>query len=174
MTEDGIVQRMDFFAAPGNGVNTYGIIWDALAPGGLPGAILGRTVAIAITDPHGNYWMGGVMTAPVALSAGDYYLGATGDADSGPDIRAYHLSGLVKRKQGTNFYLVPPNPFGTPNLSSRLEMCIYATYDLPATGMPVGYLKKGLVSGFHCFMSGYLTAKNMGVDPLKLPDGTVF
>ena len=39
---------------------------------------------------------------------------------------------------------------------------------------PTSLLKKGLVSGYHCFMNAYLNAKVGGYDPLKLPDGTLF
>lgn len=37
---------------------------------------------------------------------------------------------------------------------------------------PTALLKKGLVSGFHAFVSQYILATGAGYDPLKLPDGT--
>ena len=44
----------------------------------------------------------------------------------------------------------------------------------PANLWPVSQLKKGFISGYHCFMNAYLRAKVEGFEPLKLPDGTGF
>ncbi len=44
----------------------------------------------------------------------------------------------------------------------------------PVYDYPVNMIKKGLVSGYHCFISAYMHAKVTGHIPLKLPDGTVF
>jgi hypothetical protein len=35
-------------------------------------------------------------------------------------------------------------------------------------------LKKGFLSGYHCFLNAYITAEKEGYIPLKLPDGTIF
>lgn len=43
-----------------------------------------------------------------------------------------------------------------------------------ANPYPTARLKKGFISGYHCFVSAYILAKIGGFDPLKLPDGTVF
>lgn len=43
-----------------------------------------------------------------------------------------------------------------------------------ANPYPVNRLRKDVISGYHCFMGGYIDAKRKGYDPLKLPDGTVF
>ena len=34
--------------------------------------------------------------------------------------------------------------------------------------------KKGLISGYHCFMKQYIDFSNAGLAPLKLPDGTLW
>lgn len=39
---------------------------------------------------------------------------------------------------------------------------------------PINRLNKDVISGYHCFMGGYVDAKRQGYDPLKLPDGTIF
>lgn len=47
-------------------------------------------------------------------------------------------------------------------------------YVPPANNYPVNLLKKGFISGYHCFMSNYISAKIVELTPLKLPDGSVF
>lgn len=44
----------------------------------------------------------------------------------------------------------------------------------PGNPFPIDWLKKKVITGYHCFMGGYLNAKRTGYDPLKLPDGTIF
>ncbi len=44
----------------------------------------------------------------------------------------------------------------------------------PANPYSTSSLKKGFVSGYHCFMNAYIGAKITDLDPLKLPDGTIF
>ncbi len=39
---------------------------------------------------------------------------------------------------------------------------------------PLDRLKKNVISGYHCFMDQYMRASKAGLDPLKLPDGTIF
>jgi len=39
---------------------------------------------------------------------------------------------------------------------------------------PVSLINRDVQSGYHCFVSAYLSAKVAGYDPLKLPDGTIF
>jgi len=53
---------------------------------------------------------------------------------------------------------------------------VYAVYttEAPPTPYPIDLLNKKAISGYHCFMGGYIGAKNAGDTPLKLPDGTVF
>ena len=34
--------------------------------------------------------------------------------------------------------------------------------------------KRGLITGFHCFMKQYVDFTKLGLDPLKLPDGTLW
>jgi len=47
--------------------------------------------------------------------------------------------------------------------------------ELPvAAHYPINRLRKNVISGYHCFMDAYLRAKQTELDPLKLPDGTVF
>lgn len=57
----------------------------------------------------------------------------------------------------------------SPTYRPRLEV----EYTL-APPYPVPWLKKKVISGYHCFMNAYLHAKRKGYDPLKLPDGTTF
>lgn len=47
-------------------------------------------------------------------------------------------------------------------------------YSVPAVAYPKARLNKNRISGYHCFMDAYMRAKREGLDPLKLPDGTVF
>jgi len=81
---------------------------------------------------------------------------------------------------------------GTIAAARRAAYGIYITNDINADGWnlfdrqivwllgeeprpyPVARLKKGFVSGHHCFMSNYITAKVKDYTPLKLPDGTIF
>ena len=39
---------------------------------------------------------------------------------------------------------------------------------------PVNRLRKDVITGYHCFLGAYVSAKREGYDPLKLPDGTIF
>lgn len=64
--------------------------------------------------------------------------------------------------------------FGLSDIAGCSKCEIRVTYESSANPYPTGLLKKGLVSGFHCFLSAYILAKIAGYDPLKLPDGTVF
>ncbi len=69
------------------------------------------------------------------------------------------------------------NPWVTfTQLLSDYSLSVYAVYITvpPLNPYPIDWLKKKLVSGYHCFQGGYLNAKRKGYDPLKLPDGTVF
>lgn len=44
----------------------------------------------------------------------------------------------------------------------------------PGNPYPIDWLKKKVISGYHCFMGGYMDAKRKSYDPLKLPNGTIF
>jgi len=116
------------------------------------------------------------VTPAVFLPAGNYWIACCSNTAGTSQQLCYAPStgGVGKKVPATNQYLSPEAVAQAGGPNSTLLFQVYATYDVVATGLPVGYLKKGLVSGFHCFMSGYLIAKNMGVDPLKLPDGTPF
>ncbi len=47
-------------------------------------------------------------------------------------------------------------------------------YGVEANPYPVSALNKNRISGYHCFMDQYMRANREGLDPLKLPDGTLF
>jgi len=174
LIENGTVSRMDAYLIRGNANNAKLLIYDDGGAGGKPGTLKGYTNTIALPVEGGTNWYGAEMTTPLSLPAGDYWLTAVGDEDSGPDLRADVGSGLISKQVGSNFYAAPPNPWGEEDGSVVANPSIYATYEAGAGTYPVGLLKKGLVSGFHCFMSGYLSAKVAEKDPLKLPDGTPF
>ena len=50
----------------------------------------------------------------------------------------------------------------------------FKKYTAGGAPYPVSELRKGLLSGYHVFMDQYVKAKDQGLDPLKLPDGTPF
>lgn len=47
-------------------------------------------------------------------------------------------------------------------------------YGVEIQAYPIARLNKNRISGYHCFMDQYIRAKRLGLEPLKLPDGTVF
>ena len=64
---------------------------------------------------------------------------------------------------------------GAPNvgLTDLLTLPTEA-YAISTNPYPIAALKKNVISGYHCFMAGYMDAKRKEFDPLKLPDGTIF
>jgi hypothetical protein len=92
--------------------------------------------------------------------------------DSGRTNLLY--SAAIDVTSGRRFrYIFAINSYNTGDSSAA--HAILSNLDLnPTNPYPVGLLKKGLISGYNCFLSAYLSAKIAGYDPLKTPDGAVF
>jgi len=63
---------------------------------------------------------------------------------------------------------------GTNNYPGVHKVEIRITYSEAGPPFPIGRLRKNAISGYHCFLGGYMSAVREDFDPLKLPDGTVF
>lgn len=67
--------------------------------------------------------------------------------------------------------------FLSPNLPSTAYVqirCAYVKIFGVLTAYPISYLKKGLITGYNCFIKAYIDAMLAGYTPLKNPNGTPF
>ncbi len=56
----------------------------------------------------------------------------------------------------------------------KVEIRVTYSETPPPNPYPISRLRKNVITGYHCFMGGYVNAKQDGFDPLKLPNGTPF
>jgi len=142
--------------------------------GGAPNALKAVSGATTWYKADGKQWVEFTFPGGVELDAGDYWFGVVNELYCGyyADILTAGGSGFTVGGSGTDWYNDPPTTF--PGGASTWATIIYAcaTYEVTSNTYPVGLLKKGLASGYHCFMNAYINAKIAGYDPLKLPDGT--
>ena len=141
-------------------------------------------VIIATSQPQSYPNTGGagvqrtcLFTPNVNLSAGVYWFFPVGDSAFAPSCSLSSQAagvGWNKYAGAVDYYNSPVDPFPGGDTPQTWNYCIFGTYSLPSNPWPTDMLKKGLISGYHCFMNQYIRATIEGLDPLKLPDGTVF
>lgn len=144
--------------------------------GGYPAALVAISQPATRLKITGEGWQDFSFTPNIEIAAGDYWIGLMGTNACGMWQDIEFTGGTTKTKTtgGGDWYDNPPNPFPDAALESYYETWNCITYEIYTNAYPVGWLKKELVSGFHCFMSAYILARLNDYDPLKLPDGTLF
>jgi subtilisin family serine protease len=94
---------------------------------GSPGALLGTTSELAFSSTNTAGWYDLVFPSPVALAAGNYWIGMISGATS--SVAAFRYTSVNgSRNYNSNTYTSgPSDPFGTPNTDAE-QMSEYATY----------------------------------------------
>lgn len=118
--------------------NMKGIIYAADGASGAPNTRKAVSPAVAIADNKAAGWVDFEFSSAVSLGAGDYWLGAVGDADA-VGITAYHGG-----SSGGSLYLVvgtyssPEATCPSPPMATGTEkLCVYATYTASGSKMPL-------------------------------------
>lgn len=97
-------------------------------PADAPDALLATSDAVLITSTTFS-WIDFTFPTPVALTAGDYFLGIIGEGATS-DVVQIHCQDIdagINRFNLDTYSDGPSNPFGTPSTSVN-EKSIYATY----------------------------------------------
>lgn len=137
------------------------------------------TEELNLVADNAYHWITFTFATPPALVANqEYLLAIWGSADTGVTrIRydAYSPAMSVEYKTSQTYDTWPDPWHASPSTNSN-DMSAYCTYSAVPSGnpYPVSQLKKGFISGYHCFINAFIRAKVEGFDPLKLPDGTPF
>ena len=98
---------------------------------GTPGALLGTTSQITFQSTQAAGWVDLVFPAPIALNAGNYWIGMISGTSS--HIAAFRYTSVTNsRAYNNDNYAIggATNPFGTPTFDNEL-MSAYATYTTP-------------------------------------------
>lgn len=180
LSEDGLVStiavRLQVPKYPiGSGTYSFKcVVYDD--DSGYPGALQGVSDVQGLPDDSGKQWVTFNYSPVLNLPAGDYWIGVLADRDKGNycDVQTTGDTGYDKATTGATYYTTPPTTYPAGGISFPNLIFICCTYTPSANPYPTARLKKGFISGYHCFMSAYILAKIAGYDPLKLPDGTVF
>ena len=141
-----------------------------------PNELKGESDIQTLQDDTPKAWVVFNFSPGIELPAGDYWIGIIRGAGKGnhTDIKLTGGVRCSKSDAGGDYYNNPPATFPAGGNTDDYLMWLCATYSVTTNPYPTSQLKKGLLSGFHCFMSAYILAKLGGYDPLKLPDGTLF
>ena len=100
---------------------------------GSPGALLGKTNQITFKSTQPAGWIDLFFPAPVALTAGNYWIGMISGTSSRIAALRYTSVTHSRAYNNDNYANGANNPFGTPTFDSEL-MSVYATY---STGAPL-------------------------------------
>ena len=103
--------------------------------GGAPGALLGASQQLAFLSTNSAGWYDLVFSSPIALAAGNYWIGIVTGSTAG--VAAFRYTSVAgSRDFNTNTYTAgPSNPFGVPSTDGE-QASLYATYT-PTTTQPV-------------------------------------
>lgn len=187
LPENGLVSKLTIYllvnAGPtGEQGEAKAIIYDTL-DGNTPNALVGisqpSTFVKADGEPH---WEDLNFSPVLSLPAGDYFCGMVCkigagyggyyqiEFSCGPERYGYEVTG-----PGTEWYdVAPPDLWPDGGALWDTRQLVYGTYEPSAQAYPTSRLKKGLTSGYHCFLGAYILASIQGYTPLKNPDGTPF
>lgn len=138
---------------------------------GYPGARVGLTPEVDVEGTWG--WKDWTFPSPLDLAAGDYWLGYISDENTA-FRKVGGAANQLTKKEVLGGYASPPATYPGGGAQTAEEMSVYATYEPSANPFPVDWLIKSKLTGYACFLNQYLKAKVLGLDPLKLPDGTVW
>ena len=179
--EDGSLQSMTFRTYNASAPLTRGTRLGLYSSNGIrPITKLAETPAFDRFFPNKVYvQFTESLLVPYAIVQGTEYWLCYNTESSWNDILYSNLTGSRARfRYQTNYFTggLPATfpsapPFAYTTGSELLE--IFGTYAPATNPYPKAFLKRLFISGYHCFMNGYIRAKIEGFDPLKLPDGTV-
>jgi subtilisin family serine protease len=132
----GSVTKLSIYLQPGGTSGSQQIKGALYADsGGAPGALLGVTSPITFQSTQAAGWYDLTFPAPVALQAGNYWIGMISGSTS--HVAAFRYTSVSgSRDYNVNSYAAgPSNPFGTPTVDGE-RMSEYATYTAGGGGTP--------------------------------------
>ena len=148
LTENGSVTKLSVYVSNNAEFNqechVKGIIYSD-NPAGTPDALKGTTPAITIAAGRAAGWLDCTFAAPVALTAGVYWIGIIWETDT-TKLRWYReLAGGTLAHNANDYTAGPSDPFGAHTDSTSL-FSIHADYDVPVPGF-VGMTVTRLLQG---------------------------
>jgi subtilisin family serine protease len=98
--------------------------------GGAPGALVAVSTPFTFSSSNPAGWYDLVFSSPVALSAGNYWIGIISGNTSHVAAFRWTSVGGSRDYNADSYTSGPSNPFGTPTIDSE-EMSVYASYTTP-------------------------------------------
>lgn len=125
-SENGTITSLHVLLHDGASANLKIAIYDATGAGGLPGAKLAETSAIAISGSSVTEYSGAVSQAIVSGTA--YWLAFFQSNTASAVASRYELGTSGQTQFQTATYPNFPDPFGTPSAPSDNVRTVWATY----------------------------------------------
>jgi hypothetical protein len=135
LSEGGTVTKLsvylDGLGSGSGGQAVRAVVYDDDGTGGNPGTLKAQSVDVTIPDGQTAGWVDFTITSPVALAAGDYWLGLHVGASSSA-LRVWRDNVGSDRADGTDTFVGgASDPFGAVTSGAGV-LSVYATYT--ATG----------------------------------------
>jgi hypothetical protein len=131
----GSVWKLSIYLAPtGTGGQQVmkGVVYSDQA--GSPATLLGVSSPLTFHSTDAAGWYDLVFSSPVALPAGNYWIGMLSGGTSGVTGFRWRSVAASRASNGNSYASGPSNPFGTASVDSE-QMSIYASYTI-STGPP--------------------------------------